>query len=66
MRAVYSNTQAGVRSCLNSYTVLMRIYKAHAEYGYSLNDIGDHLGVHYATVSKMVKRAQQVKWQGKT
>jgi len=44
----------------------MRIYKAHAEYGYSLNDIGDHLGVHYATVSKMVKRAQQVKWQGKT
>jgi hypothetical protein len=27
---------------------------------------GKHLGVHYATESKMVKRAQQVKWQGKT
>lgn len=43
-----------------------RIYNAHAEYGYSLKEIGDHLGVHYATVSKMVKRVQQVKWQGKT
>ena len=43
-----------------------RTYNAHAEYGYSLKEIGDHLGVHYATVSKMVKRAQQGKWQGKT
>ena len=41
-------------------------YSAHAEYGYSLKEIGDHLGVHYAAVSKMVKRVQQVKWQGKT
>ena len=43
-----------------------RIYNAHAEYGYSLKEIGDHLGVHYATVSKMVKRAQEEKWQSKT
>ena len=39
-----------------------RAYSAHAEYGYSLKEIGDHLGVHYATVSKIVKRVQQVKW----
>jgi len=43
-----------------------RIYNAHAEYGYSLKEIGDHLGVHYATVSKMGERAQEEKWQSKT
>lgn len=37
------------------------IYNAHAEYGYSLKEIGDYLDIHYATVSKMVKRAEQKK-----
>jgi DNA-binding MarR family transcriptional regulator len=27
---------------------------AHIEYGYTLAEIGDHLGLHYTTVSKVV------------
>lgn len=30
------------------------IRKAHLEYGYTLMDIGEHLGLHYTTVSKVV------------
>jgi hypothetical protein len=34
------------------------------EWGYTLKDVGDFLGLHYATVGKMVKGAD-TKWQGK-
>ena len=30
------------------------IRRAHLDYGYTLMDIGDHLGLHYTTVSKVV------------
>ena len=30
--------------------------KAHFEYGYSFSEIGRHTGLHYATVSKIVRR----------
>jgi REP element-mobilizing transposase RayT len=33
------------------------IVVAHLEYGYSLSEIGRHLGLHYTTVSKIVRRA---------
>jgi hypothetical protein len=39
-------------------------YEAHVEWGYTLKDVGDFLGLHYATVGKMVKGAD-TKWQGK-
>ena len=32
-----------------------RIVKAHLAYGYTLKEIGDYLGIHYTTVSKVVK-----------
>ena len=32
------------------------IYKAHVDYGYKLNEIAESLGVHYTTVSKIVKK----------
>lgn len=35
-----------------------KIYQAHAFYGYTLKEIGDFLGLHYATVSRAVKRAE--------
>jgi len=32
------------------------IYTAHVKYGYTLKEIADHVGIHYTTVSKAVKR----------
>ena len=32
------------------------ICKAHMEYGYRLREIGYHVGVHYSTISRVVKR----------
>ena len=32
------------------------ILSAHLQYGYSLIDIGEHLGIHYSTVSRVVKK----------
>ena len=31
------------------------IYAAHIHHGYSLKEIGDHLQIHYTTVSKVIK-----------
>jgi putative transposase len=33
------------------------IYEAHVKYGYTLKEIGDHLKIHYSTVSKVISRA---------
>ena len=33
-----------------------KIYSAHVEYGYTQKEIADHLGIHYSTVSKALKR----------
>lgn len=32
-----------------------QIHQAHIQHGYSLKEIADHLGIHYTTVSKVVK-----------
>lgn len=32
------------------------IYKARLQYGYTLKDIVEYIGVHYNTVSRMVKK----------
>ena len=34
------------------------IYTAYATYGYTLKEIADYLGVHYATVSRAIKRVE--------
>ncbi len=31
------------------------IYVAHINYGYTLKEIADYLGIHYTTVSKIIK-----------
>jgi len=33
-----------------------RIYEGHVKYGYTLKEIGDHLKIHYSTVSKVISR----------
>jgi len=33
-----------------------RICRAVVEYGYKLREVGDHLGLHYSTVSRIVSR----------
>ena len=33
------------------------IRTAHLQYGYSLREIADHLGIHYSTASKVVSQA---------
>jgi DNA-binding MarR family transcriptional regulator len=33
--------------------------RAHVDFGYSLKEIGDFLGIHYATVSRMVKKVEE-------
>ena len=35
-----------------------KAYEAHIRYGYTLKDIARHLGVHYTTVSRMVKKTE--------
>jgi hypothetical protein len=35
-----------------------RIYVAYRQYGYRLKEIAEHLGVHYATVSRRLKQAE--------
>ncbi len=35
------------------------IYYAHAVFGYTQKEVADFLGVHYATVSRAVKRVEQ-------
>ena len=34
------------------------IYKAYLQYGYTLKDIAEYIGVHYTTVSKVIKRIE--------
>jgi putative transposase len=40
-------------------TETQRVYVAYRQYGYRLAEIADHLGVHYATVSRRLKQAEQ-------
>jgi len=35
------------------------MHEAHVRYGYTLKDIAEHLGVHYSTVSRAVKRGEE-------
>jgi putative transposase len=35
------------------------MYEAHVRYGYTLREIADHLGIHYATVSRIVKKMSE-------
>ncbi len=34
-------------------------YEAHLQYGYTLKEIAEYLGVHYSTVSRAIKRIEQ-------
>ena len=34
------------------------VMRAHRTYRYTLKEIGDHLGIHYATVSRTIKRVK--------
>ena len=44
------------------------MYEAHQQYGYTLKDIAEYIGVHYTTVSKVIKRidGEGEKWYFKT
>jgi REP element-mobilizing transposase RayT len=35
------------------------IYMAYTRYGYTMKEIAEHLGIHYATISRAVKREEQ-------
>jgi len=37
-----------------------QMYQAHQEYGYTLKDIAEYLGVHYTTVSIIIKRIENL------
>lgn len=34
------------------------VYKAHVQYGYTLKEIAEYLGVHYTTISRAIKRIE--------
>ena len=36
-----------------------QIHRAHIQHGYSLKAIADHLGIHYTTVSKVIKNLEE-------
>ena len=35
------------------------MYEAHLQYGYTLKDIAEYIGVHYTTVSRAIKRIER-------
>ena len=35
------------------------IYEAYLQYGYTLKDIAEYTGVHYSTVSRVIKRIER-------
>jgi hypothetical protein len=35
------------------------IYDAYVRYGYTMKEIAEHLGFHYATISRAIKREQR-------
>jgi REP element-mobilizing transposase RayT len=35
------------------------IYNAYVRYGYTMKEISDHLGIHYATISRAIKQVEQ-------
>jgi hypothetical protein len=43
-----------------------RLAHAYGEYGYTMREIADHLGVHYATVSRRIRRFGQALSECKT
>jgi REP element-mobilizing transposase RayT len=49
LNALFKNVDAGSRMDRNGL-----IKKAHVDYSYTLMEIGEHLGLHYTTVSKVV------------
>jgi len=34
------------------------MYEAHLQYGYILKDIAEYIGVHYTTVSRVIKKIE--------
>jgi DNA-binding MarR family transcriptional regulator len=34
------------------------MYEAHLQYGYTLKDIAEYIGVHYSTVSRTIKKIE--------
>ncbi|MDY0190201.1 MAG: transposase [Desulfuromonas sp.] len=56
-------TQAQPLSCQEKNN---RIYIAYKEHGYTQKDIADFLGVHYATVSRAIKRVESLLHSCKT
>lgn len=38
------------------------IYHAYVRYGYTMKEIAEHLGFHYATVSRAIKRVEGERW----
>ncbi len=36
-----------------------KIYEAVREHGYTLNEVGEVVGLHYSTISRIVKRVEQ-------
>jgi DNA-binding MarR family transcriptional regulator len=34
------------------------MYEAHLQYGYTLEDIAEYVGVHYTTVSRAIKKIE--------
>ena len=35
------------------------MYEAHLQYGYTLKDIAEYIGVHYTTVSRAIKKIEE-------
>jgi len=35
------------------------MYEAHLQYGYTLKDIAEYIGVHYTTVSRVIKKIER-------
>ena len=46
------------RKILDKQARNKQMYKAHIKHGYTLKEIANYLGVHYTTVSKVIKNGE--------
>ena len=40
------------------------IYRAHVDHGYRMGEIADHLGVHYTSISRAIRRVENLRSRG--
>ena len=44
--------------CMDKESKDKAMYETHLQYGYTLKDIAEYIGIHYTTVSRAIKKIE--------